>query len=189
MSMIKPTMSCVVLAVMVGVVTPSEGQIDLVPKTVQPTVWERFTLRVINQVPMPTVAVTVTVPEIVTILGVAMHPPGWVFEVTLATDSTPQTIQWTGGTVMEGSFEEFAFLGRVAGDARRKELIFPVSTTKADGSGTNWARLSGEGAAPVVQIVGTTAITPWGAVGLAGGAIGISILALAIAMAGRRRPA
>ena len=166
--------------------TVAHAQIDLVPKNAQPTLWERFTLRVINQLESPTTEVTLTVPEIIRILGVESPKSGWQFTVQSASDSTPQVIRWTGGAISQGQFDEFAFLGRIAGDARRKELVFPVSLSRADGSTSEWAKLTGEGSAPVVQIVGTTMVTLWGAVGLAGGAFGISILALGLAASKRR---
>ena len=174
---------CWLLAATAG---PAVAQIDLTPKAAQPTIWERFTLRVISQGESPTVDVTLTVPEIVAILGVQAPPAGWDFAVAPATDTTPQTIRWTGGSLDAGYFEEFAFLGRVPADARRKELVFPVTVGKADGTTMEWARSSGAGMAPVVQIVGTTPITAWGAVGLAGGAFGVATIALAIAMSRRR---
>ena len=167
-------------------VSPASAQIDLVPKTAQPTIWERFTLRVINQREPATVEVVLVVPEVVAVLGVQAPSSAWKFEVIAPTDSTPQMIHWTGGSVDQGSFDEFAFLGRIAGDARRKELLFPVTLHRADGSETSWSRLSGETVAPVVQIVGTTSVTPWGAVGLAGGAFGTAVLALALAVSARR---
>ena len=164
----------------------AHAQIDLVPKTAQPTIWERFTLRVINQRDLATVEVELVVPEIVAVLGVQAPSSAWAFEVIAPTDSTPQVIRWTGGSVGQGSFDEFVFLGRIPGDARSKELVFPVTLRRVDGSETHWSRLSGEAVAPVVQIVGTTSVTPWGAVGLAGGAFGISVLALALAVSARR---
>lgn len=175
------------LATLVAVfATVAHAQIDLVPKKAQPTIWERFTLRVINQLESPATEVTLTVPEIILILGVESPKSGWQFMVHPASDSTPQVIRWRGGAVGQGEFEEFAFLGRIAGTARRKELVFPVSVSRADGSSTEWAKLTGEGSAPVVQIIGTTTVTPWGAVGLAGGAFGIATLALALAVSKRR---
>ncbi len=162
------------------------AQIDLVPKTAQPTIWERFTLRVINQREPATVEVELVVPEIVAVLGVQAPSSAWEFEVIATTDSTPQMIRWTGGSVGQGSFDEFAFLGRIPGDARSKELVFPVTLRREDGSETRWSRLRGESVAPVVQIVGTTSVTPWGAVGLAGGAFGIAVIALALAVSARR---
>ncbi len=162
------------------------AQIDLVPKTAQPTIWERFTLRVINQREPATVEVVLVVPEVVAVLGVQAPSSAWKFEVIAPTDSTPQMIRWTGGSVGQGSFDEFAFLGRIPGDARSKELVFPVTLRREDGSETQWSRLRGEGVAPVVQIVGTTSVTPWGAVGLAGGAFGIAVIALALAVSARQ---
>ena len=50
-----------------------------------------------------------------------------------------------------------------------------------------WDRDSGDGAAPTVQIVGTTTVTGGAALALAGVAVGIAALALALAVS--KRPA
>ncbi len=165
----------------------ADGQVDLVPKEVAPGAWERFELRVINQVAAPTTEVVLTVPEAVGILAVHADQAGWVFHVETATDSTPQRIRWSGGTIAPGEFREFTFLGRVPTDARRNELIFPVTITKSDGALLEWKRPAVDGEAPVVQIVGTTRVTAWGAVAVSGAAVGLSVLALAIALS-RRQP-
>ena len=175
----------VITTVLAAATSTVSAQIDLVPKNAQPTIWERFALRVLNPSEPATVDVMLVVPEVVAVLGVHAPSSAWEFEVIVPTDSTPQMIHWSGGRIDQGSFDEFTFLGRIAGDARRKELVFPVTVRREDGSETAWSRLSGEGVAPVVQIVGTTSVTPWGAVGLAGGAFGIAVLALALAVSAR----
>jgi uncharacterized protein YcnI len=131
------------------------------------------------------VTVRLSVPEVITVLGVEAVD-GWTFQVIAATDSTPQAIEWSGGSLLEGEFREFAFLGRLAADARKRELVFPARLTRANGSVVEWARGRGGGAPPVVNVVGGAAITVWGSVGLAGAAVGIAILALALAIAARR---
>jgi hypothetical protein len=111
---------------------------------------------------------------------------GWEFTIIPATDSTPQAVEWSGDSLLAGEFREFAFLARLAEDARRRELVFPVRVTKANGSIVEWTHGRGAGPPPVVNVVGGAAITVWGAVGLAGGAVGIAILALALSIAAQR---
>lgn len=156
------------------------------PTTVQPAGWERLALRVINQTTNPIVSVQLTVPEAVDVLGVD-PAAGWSFSLTRATETTPQTIVWTGDQLEQWEFREFAFLGRLVADARRKELLFPVRIQRADGSFVEWSRSAEATGAPlVVQIVGSTRISNWGAFTMAGVAVGLSFLAIALAVARKR---
>ena len=77
-------------------------------------------------------------------------------------------------------------VGRIQGDAKRRELVFPVALTRASGSVVEWNRRRETGAPPTVQIVGTTAITAWASLALAGVAAAIAILALALAVSRRQ---
>lgn len=166
-------------------VRPLSAQVALVPPSVTPTAWERFTLRVVNQTDTPTVAVRVVVPEAVQVLGVAA-PPGFTTRLEPATDTSAPVIEWSGGRIDPGAFYEFAFLGRVAPDARPgSELVFPVRLTRANGSTVNWAP-GGAGRAPTVSIQGATAVSAAGAFALAGAATGLAILALVLAVVRRR---
>jgi len=165
--------------------TAAQAQVDLHPSTVKPAAWERFVLRAINQTDTAFVAVRLTVPEVIMVLGV-QPLPGWEFRLIAGSDTTPQIIEWSGGELLRGEFLEFAFFGRLPGDARRRELVFPVHLTRASGSVVAWDRRSGGGAAPTVRILGTTSVTAWGSLALAGVAVGLSVLALALA-AGKRR--
>src|SRR3972149_523297 len=89
-----------------------------------------------------------------------------------ATAPSAPVIEWSGGRVDPGAFYEFAFLGRVAPDARPgSELVFPVRLTRASGSTVDWAR-GGAGRPPTVSIQGSTAISGAGAFALAGAAAG-----------------
>ncbi len=166
--------------------TAAQAQVDLHPSTVKPAAWERFALRAINQTDTAFVAVRLTVPEAIMILGVEPLP-GWEFRLIAGSDTTPQIIEWSGGELLRGEFLEFAFFGRRPGDARRRELVFPVHLTRASGSVVAWDRRSGGGEAPTVRILGTTTVTGWAALALAGVAVGVSALALALAVS--RRPA
>jgi uncharacterized protein YcnI len=160
--------------------TPAEAQVAIHPTAVAPASWERFGLRVVSQYDSPVVSVRLLVPDALAVLGVDA-PPGWTAHHIAATDSTPQAIEWTGSRVERGEFREFAFLGRLAADARRKELVFPVHLTRADGSTLEWSR-DGAGAPLVVLIRGTTRLSPWGALAAAGAAIGLASLAMVLAL-------
>ncbi len=161
------------------------AQVVLDPPSVTPAAFERFAFRVVNQSDTPTVALRVTIPEAVQVLGVGA-PPGWTARLQPASDTAAPVIEWSGGRVDAGGFTEFTFLGRVAADARPgSELVFPVRLTRASGSTVDWAWGS-EGRPPTVAIRGTAAISPAGAFALAGAAMGLAILALVLALTRRR---
>ena len=158
-----------------------DAQVDIDPTTVKPAAWERFALRVVNQTDTAFTRVRLTVPEVIMILGVEPLP-GWTFTVIAASDTSPQSIEWSEGSHVRGEYREYAFFGRIPADAKRRELVFPVTLTRASGSVVEWNRRRETGAPPTVQIVGTTGISPWASMALAGGAVGIAILALALAV-------
>ncbi len=162
-----------------------EAQVDIDPTAVKPAAWERFALRVVNQTDTAFTRVRLTVPEVVMILGVEPLP-GWTFTLIAASDTSPQSIEWSEGTHLRGEYREYAFFGRIPADARRRELVFPVALTRASGSVVEWNRRRETGAPPTVQIVGTTGISPWASMALAGGAAGIAILALTLAVSRKR---
>jgi uncharacterized protein YcnI len=173
-------MLCAVLLASLASAAPGEAQVAIHPTAVAPASWERFGLRVVSQADSPVVSVRLLVPDALSVLGVDA-PPGWTARHAAATDSTPQAIVWTGARVERGQFREFTFLGRLAADARRRELVFPVHLTRADGSTLEWSR-DGAGAPLVVLIQGTTRLSPWGALAAAGAAIGLASLALVLAL-------
>lgn len=161
------------------------AQVALDPKSVTPAAFERFAFRVVNQSDTPTVAVRVTVPEAIQVLGVNA-PPGWTAALIPAGDSAAPVIEWSGGELARGGFTEFAFLGRVAADAKPgAELIFPFRLTRANGATADWA-WGGEARPPTAAIVGVTNVSPAGAFALAGAAMGLAILALVLALVRRR---
>ena len=112
---------------------------------------------------------------------------GWEVTHTLASATTPQIIEWSGGELLRGDFLEFAFFGRLPADSRKQDLVFPVRLVRATGTEVVFDRSSGDGAAPTVQIVGSTTITGWAALAAASVAMGIAVLALALAVS--KRPA
>ncbi len=163
------------------------AQVDIDPATVKPAAWERIALRVVNQTDTAITRVRLVVPEALMVLGVEPIA-GWTFEVVATTDTSPQYIEWSGGDHVRGEYRDYAFFGRLPPDARRNELVFPVRLTRSNGSVVEWNRRGDPGRAPTIQIVGTTGITAWGSVGLAGVAVGIAVIALALAVAARKPP-
>lgn len=161
------------------------AQVALDPPSVTPAAWERFALRVVNQTDTPTVAVRITLPEAIQVLGVSA-PSGFTPRLEPATDASAPGIEWSGGRVERGALVEFAFLGRVDPNARPgARLVFPVRITRANGATVEWTR-GGAGQPPVVTVQGTTAISASGAFALAGAATGLAILALVLALVRRR---
>lgn len=139
-----------------------------------------------NQWETSLTAVSVTIPDAVTVLGVE-QPPGWTFTLQEPNATSPASITWQGGLLAHKRFLEFAFLGRVAGDARRTDLVFPVTLTRSDGQTLQWINPPGlERPAPRVGIVGTTQLSPWGALALAGAAFVTAVLALILVLSRRR---
>jgi uncharacterized protein YcnI len=165
-------------------VAPAAAQVSINPATTTPGAWERFAIRVANPSDTPIVAIRVAVPTVITILGVE-PADGWA--VQLASETRPQAISWMA-TVPQGVFQEFAFLGRVAGDARQATLVLPVTLIRPDGSELAWtASMGSPRPAPRVRIVGTTQLSGSGMVALAGAALVVAILALIVAVTRRQR--
>ncbi len=172
----------VLAALIVVCPQPGGAQVTVHPRQVTPAAWERYTLSVVNGTNEAIVAVRVDVPDAITILGVS-PTNDWTYEVRTATDTTPQSIEWSGGAVQYPALGEFAFLGRVAGDAREKTLVFPVRVTNAQDAVSDYnGRPGSAGPAPTVAIVGRAIVSVRGAVALSGAAIGLAALALAMSV-------
>lgn len=159
---------------------PVSAQAAFHPAATTPAAWERFAARVVNATgDTAVVEVRVDVPGAVAVLGVE-PVPGWETVQVRGTDSTPHRITWRGGTVGAGDLEEFAFLGRVAGDAGRATLVFPVTLTRADGQADR--TFAGR-----VAIEGATRLSARGALAVAATAFGLALVALLVALS-RRAP-
>jgi hypothetical protein len=139
---------------------------------------ERFALHVASGTES-TERISILLPDAVSVLGVEPSNE-WSFSVSEGTDAAAASIVWSGGPLRPGEYREFAFFGRLAGDVKRQELIFPVTLTRVDGDQLEYSNTGGIGPPPTVMIVGSTAVTPWGAVGVAGLAMAIAIIALGL---------
>jgi hypothetical protein len=159
------------------------GQVSISPRTAEPADLVRFAIQVANPSDSAVVFVRVEVPEALLILG-AGAPPDWTARPVTATDSTPAAIEWSGGRLDRGGFQEFTFFTRLGANVRRTTLVFPVRLGRADGSTRDW-RPGGMGRPPEVEIRGTVGMTPGAAFTLAAAALGLAVLGIALAV---RRP-
>lgn len=148
-----------------------------------PSGFERFALRVANPDSAPVIRVRLGIPDVLTVLGVDA-PPGWTWTLTPATDTSAVTVEWSGAALPRGAFREFAVFARLASDARGLTLAFPVRLDRADGGTVTWTR-GGDAPPLLVGIQATTGVSTRGAVALAGGALGLAALALALAVSRR----
>jgi len=173
-----------VLPIVLLAARPLAAQVSIAPATVAPATFERFALRVANPDSSPVTAVRLEVPAVLTVLGVDV-PAGWTWHLTPATDTSATTIVWVGGSLPQGEFREFAVLARLAADARQLTLVFPARLDHADGRAVAFTR-GGDAPPPAMTIRGTTDVSARGAVALGGGALGVAVLALALALHRRR---
>jgi uncharacterized protein YcnI len=162
---------------------PASAQVALSPTSVAPAAIERVALRVVNQSDTGIVQVRLEVPEAFAILGLDA-PPGWTASRTSATATTPQAVEWAGGTLERGRFLEFSVLGRLAADSRNTALTFPVRVTREGGGTVSWTR-GGDAAPLALEVRGTTEVSAWGALALGAAALGLAGLAVALALRNR----
>ncbi len=162
------------------------AQVAIHPTSTTPAAWERFSVRVANNTDTATISIRLDLPEAITVLGVDA-PTGWTFDLQAGTATNPQSIVWSGSELRKGDFREFSFFGRIKGDARKTELVLPVTLGRAAGPDLEWTDSPGSTRrAQRVAIVGRTSVSAGGAVALAGAAIGIAALALAIALSRKK---
>jgi len=173
-----------VAALLAACAAPLAAQVSVAPAFVEPAAFERFALRIANPDSSPVVRVRLGIPDVLTVLGVDA-PPGWSWTLSAATDTSAAAVEWSGYALPQGAFREFAVFARLASDARELSLAFPVRLERADGGTVTWTR-GGDAPPLLVGIRATTGVSARGAVALAGGALGLAVLALALALSRRR---
>jgi len=157
-----------------------EGQVTLTPVTAAPGIWERFALLVANTADSPLVAVRLDVPPEIVIAGIERRPE-WPFTL----DSLPggaRVIEWRGGWVATGEFQEFRFMGRLRTDVDGNHVSLPVVLERIGEPSESWAG-GGPNPAPRVIVDRTPRFTSSGTamLGVVGIILGSVALTLAIA--------
>ncbi|MGH7521218.1 MAG: hypothetical protein ACREMI_08050 [Gemmatimonadales bacterium] len=162
-------------------------QVVVRPPAVTPAQAERLTVDVFNRDDSAIVAVRVTVPEVLDVLGIDA-PPGWSATRVAGTDSSAPAIEWSvpnsATGIRRGELRQLAFLVLLKPDARQNTLVVPVVVRHAGGMVRAW-RLGGDGPPPLIAIRGSVGVSPRGSFALAAGALGLAVLALGFAL--RRR--
>lgn len=128
--------------------SPAAAHITMNPPEAAADSFARFDLRVPNERGVPTVKVTVRLPEGLTFVGF-QPKPGWKRTVVIAKLDKPVTaegetvteriaqVTWSGGTIGPGEFDEFGISARVP-NTPGKELVFPALQTYAGGDVVRW---------------------------------------------------
>lgn len=163
------------IAVLLIAPAVASSQVMITPKSITPAGWARFEISVVNSRDHDITSVRVVVPEIISVLGVDRNGD-WTYESQPAAGTTPQFIEWTGSTLAAGGLETFSFLGRLAGDAKKRSLLFPMTITR----GTDVQEVNARQSGMNVQIIGSTILTPWAGLGVAALALAIALIAVGL---------
>ena len=106
----------------------------------------------------PTTALSVTIPDGVVAVK-PMPKPGWTLAVKDGAYATPATIHgkkiesgvrqidWSGGKLEDGQYDEFVFVGQIAGAKPGATLYFPVVQTCENGE-NRWVQIPADGQSP-----------------------------------------
>ncbi|MFQ5702656.1 MAG: DUF1775 domain-containing protein [Gemmatimonadales bacterium] len=182
-----PVLILVTAALHAAVAVTLDAQVSIRPTVTTPAEWERFSVGVINTSDTATVSVRIVIPSAITVLGVDA-PSGWEFQLEEAGNGSAQAIVWSGGELNRGEFRQFEFMGRIKADARKKDLVLPVTLDRAAGADLEWAEHPGSYRRALrVAIVGRTSVSAGGAVALAGAALGLAALAIALTLSKKSR--
>jgi uncharacterized protein YcnI len=151
------------------VLTPAAAaHVTLHPEKVPADSFQRFSFQVPVELNSPTTKLEVKLPLGIT--SVAVEPkPGWTWKTTMEKLATPvtiegekitdrvATIEWSGGPIKPGEFDEFVMSAHVP-DTPGKTLIMPAVQTYANGKVVHWiGALTSDEPAPNVML---TAATP-----------------------------
>jgi uncharacterized protein len=145
-------------------VTPAAAaHVTLHPDKVPADSFQRFSFQVPVEKDIPTTKLKVQIPT--GVIFVSVEPkPGWTYKTTTTKVSPPismegeqitertATIEWSGGSIKPGEFDEFVISAHVPDEAG-KTLVFPALQTYADGSVVHWiGALTADEPAPHVAL-------------------------------------
>jgi uncharacterized protein YcnI len=139
----------ILAAVTAAVLAPSAAaHVTLNPNAVPADSFSRFAVRVPTERGVPTVKVTLRIPEGLTF--VSFQPkPGWTRTVQMVKLAKPITMEgetvtervgtvtWSGGRIGPGEFDEFGLSAHVPNSPGR-ELVFPAVQTYSNGEVVRW---------------------------------------------------
>lgn len=127
-------LACLACLVPLGAGTAS-AHVDVLPTRISAESASELTVRVPTERDVATVAVRVDVPDGVTAFSTREPPPGWRVRTTRGVDGRIASIEWRGGRIGVGEYQDFQFL---ATPTETGETLWPSLQTYADGLVKPW---------------------------------------------------
>jgi uncharacterized protein YcnI len=113
----------------------AQAHIDVLPTRVEVGQAQEFTIRVPTERPLPTTGVRVLFPPQVTVYAFADPPPGWTIRPLLAPDGRNRGVEYRGGEIGVGRYQDFTVLGTPFEEG---ETVWRSFQTYADGKVKPW---------------------------------------------------
>jgi uncharacterized protein YcnI len=123
------------LVLLGGAAVPAAAHVEVLPAEAEVQQAQQFTVRVPTERPLPTTAVQVTFPPQVTVYAFEDPPPGWRMRVLLTADGRNRGVEYTGGRIGVGRYQDFHFLGT---PTRPGTAVWRARQTYADGKVKPW---------------------------------------------------
>jgi uncharacterized protein YcnI len=114
---------------------PAAAHIDVLPTRVEQGQAQEFTVRVPTERELPTTGVRVDFPPEVTVYALAPPPPGWRMRERRSPDGRLAGVEYRGGSIPVGGYQDFTFLGTPFGEG---ETVWRSYQTYADGKVKPW---------------------------------------------------
>lgn len=171
--------------VLAAIALVASAHVTVTPRSIRPGGGGDFVIRVPTERPVATIAVKVEFPAALRVSRLRSKP-GWAVETVKDTAGVISTVTWSGGKIPAGEWDEFVVAGRTQDSSG--VLVFKAWQTYQGGEIVPWTGELENRPAPRVTIdpepAGLAAITldRW----LGGSALVLALIALTIAMRGKR---
>jgi uncharacterized protein YcnI len=120
--------------VLAGAAVPASAHVEVLPAQAAVDRSQEFTLRVPTERNLPTTAVQVRFPAVITVYSFAAPPPGWRMRV-IQKDGRSVGVRYSGGRIPVGQYLDFHFLGT---PTTTGAAAWPALQTYADGKVKPW---------------------------------------------------
>jgi uncharacterized protein YcnI len=121
----------------------ASAHVTVKPPVSAPEAWETYTMKVPTEKDLPTVKVTLKVPEQAQ-LEQYQPVPGWKTSIEKGSDGQAKTITWeaeSGGGIEPGQFQQFSFVAK--NPSAEGELDWDAFQYYSDGSVVEWTGAKG----------------------------------------------
>jgi len=129
----------------------ANAHVSLVPAQVPPETNQAFALRVPNEKAEPTVKLRVEFPDGITVSR--FRPvPGWTRQVERDSQQRLVAVEWSGGQIADGEYQDFELIARTGRDAGK--LAFNAYQTYQGGETVAWVNPEGQEQPAAILTVG-----------------------------------